>query len=96
MLDFFSAEVVSSEVASASELSSDLSSASEQKQEPVTVELCSDVSALGARLTAEVLSRCSPIELGFMHEQLICMMRSIVDLLLSRLVDNLVFSLLCL
>ncbi|XP_036421805.1 telomere-associated protein RIF1 [Colossoma macropomum] len=88
-------EVVSSEVASASEVSSDLLSASEQKQEaPVSVELLSDVSALGARLTTEELSRCSPRELGLMHEQLSGMMRSIVDHLQSRLVKNLEDSLL--
>ncbi|KAL7881793.1 hypothetical protein AOLI_G00086410 [Acnodon oligacanthus] len=88
-------DVVSSEVASASEVSSDLSSASEQKQEaPVSVELLSDVSALGARLTTEELSHCSPRELGLMHEQLSGMMKSIVDHLQSRLVKNLEDSLL--
>ncbi|KAL7865662.1 hypothetical protein SRHO_G00109090 [Serrasalmus rhombeus] len=88
-------EVVSSEVASASEVSSDFLSALEQKQEaPVSVELLSDVSALGARLTSEELSRCSPSELGLMHEQLSGMMKSIVDHLQSRLVKSLEDSLL--
>uniref|UniRef100_A0AAR2LD23 Telomere-associated protein Rif1 N-terminal domain-containing protein n=1 Tax=Pygocentrus nattereri TaxID=42514 RepID=A0AAR2LD23_PYGNA len=87
--------VVSSEVASASEVSSDFLSALEQKQEaPVSVELLSDVSALGARLTSEELSRCSPRELGLMHEQLSGMMKSIVDHLQSRLVKSLEDSLL--
>ncbi|KAL6484729.1 hypothetical protein MHYP_G00067740 [Metynnis hypsauchen] len=88
-------EVVSPEVVSASEVSSEFLSATEQKQEaPVSVELLSDVSALGARLTSEELSRCSPRELGLMHEQLSGIMKSIVDHLQSRLVKNLEDSLL--
>uniref|UniRef100_A0A8B9KYZ9 Telomere-associated protein Rif1 N-terminal domain-containing protein n=1 Tax=Astyanax mexicanus TaxID=7994 RepID=A0A8B9KYZ9_ASTMX len=68
---------------------------SEQKEEaPVSVELLSDVAALGARLTPEELSRCTPRELGAMHEQLSGMMRNIVDHLQSRLVSKLEDSLL--
>uniref|UniRef100_A0AAR2K922 Telomere-associated protein Rif1 N-terminal domain-containing protein n=1 Tax=Pygocentrus nattereri TaxID=42514 RepID=A0AAR2K922_PYGNA len=82
-------------ISNSSEVSSDFLSALEQKQEaPVSVELLSDVSALGARLTSEELSRCSPRELGLMHEQLSGMMKSIVDHLQSRLVKSLEDSLL--
>ncbi|KAK1788838.1 hypothetical protein P4O66_014834 [Electrophorus voltai] len=66
----------------------DVPSALEQKlQEPLCVELLSDMVALGARLTNEELSHCSPSELGRMHEHLSGMMRSIVDHLQSRLVN---------
>ena len=66
-----------------------------QKQETrVPVELLSDISSLGARLSTEELSRCTPRELGLMHEQLSGMMRSVVDHLQSRLVNNLEDSLL--
>lgn len=66
----------------------------EQKQEePVPVELLSDVAALRSRLTHEELGRCSPKELGLMHEQLGGMMKSIVDHLQSRLVSSLEDSL---
>ncbi|MCJ8732578.1 hypothetical protein PDJAM_G00213040 [Pangasius djambal] len=75
-------------------VSSEVPSTVEQKQEePVPVELLSDVAALGSRLTHEELGRCSPRELGLMHEQLSGMMRSIVDHLQSRLVSNLEDSL---
>uniref|UniRef100_A0A3B4CIH5 Telomere-associated protein Rif1 N-terminal domain-containing protein n=1 Tax=Pygocentrus nattereri TaxID=42514 RepID=A0A3B4CIH5_PYGNA len=67
---------------------------SDKQEAPVSVELLSDVSALGARLTSEELSRCSPRELGLMHEQLSGMMKSIVDHLQSRLVKSLEDSLL--
>ncbi|XP_060785950.1 telomere-associated protein RIF1 isoform X2 [Neoarius graeffei] len=71
-----------------------ISSTVEQKQEePVPVELLSDVAALGSRLTHEELSRCSPRELGLLHEELGGMMRSIVNHLQSRLVSNLEDSL---
>ncbi|XP_072542009.1 telomere-associated protein RIF1 isoform X2 [Salminus brasiliensis] len=77
------------------DLSSEVALVSEPKQEaPVSVELLSDVAALGARLTSEELGRCSPKELGVMHEQLSGMMRSIVDHLQSRLVSKLEDSLL--
>ncbi|XP_076858817.1 telomere-associated protein RIF1 isoform X2 [Brachyhypopomus gauderio] len=66
----------------------DVPSALEQKQqEPLCVELLSDMVALGAKLTNEELSRCSPSELVRMHENLSGMMRSIVDHLQSRLVN---------
>ncbi|XP_060732470.1 telomere-associated protein RIF1 isoform X2 [Tachysurus vachellii] len=75
-------------------LSSEMPSTVEQKQEePMPVDLLSDVAALGSRLTHDELSRCSPMELGLMHEQLSGMMRSIVDHLQSRLVSNLEDSL---
>uniref|UniRef100_A0A8B9L4A5 Telomere-associated protein Rif1 N-terminal domain-containing protein n=1 Tax=Astyanax mexicanus TaxID=7994 RepID=A0A8B9L4A5_ASTMX len=76
-------------------LTSEMTPVSEQKEEaPVSVELLSDVAALGARLTPEELSRCTPRELGAMHEQLSGMMRNIVDHLQSRLVSKLEDSLL--
>ncbi|KAK3543767.1 hypothetical protein QTP70_027179 [Hemibagrus guttatus] len=74
-------------------LSSEVPSTVEQEQEPVPVDLLSDVAALGSRLTHEELGRCSPRELGLMHEQLSGMMRSIVDHLQSRLIGNLEDSL---
>ncbi|XP_047671293.1 telomere-associated protein RIF1 isoform X2 [Tachysurus fulvidraco] len=75
-------------------LSSEMPSTVEQKQEePMPVDLLSDVAALGSRLTHNELSRCSPMELGLMHEQLSGMMRNIVDHLQSRLVSNLEDSL---
>lgn len=74
------AEVISSEAPS---------TVDQKPEEPVPVELLSDVAALGSRLTHEELGRCSPRELGLMHEQLGGMMRSIVDHLQSRLVSNL-------
>lgn len=75
-------------------LSSEMPSTVEQKQEePMPVDLLSDVAALGSRLTHNELSHCSPMELGLMHEQLSGMMRSIVDHLQSRLVSNLEDSL---
>lgn len=87
-MNFCSTEVVPSEETGDS-------TASEQKQEaPVPMELVSDVAALGARLTPEELGRCSPKELGVMHEQLSGMMRSIVDHLQSRLANSLEDSLL--
>lgn len=76
------------------EVSLELPTTVEQKQEePVPVQLLSDVAALGSRLTQEELGRYSPRELGLMHEQLSGMMRSIVDHLQSRLVGNLEDSL---
>lgn len=81
---FFFAEVFSSELPS---------TGGEKQEEPVPVDLLSDVAALGSRLTNEELSRCSPRELGLMHEQLSGMMRSIVDHLQSRLISNLEDSL---
>lgn len=76
------------------EVSLELPATVEQKQEePVPVQLLSDVATLGSRLTQEELGRYSPRELGLMHEQLSGMMRSIVDHLQSRLVGNLEDSL---
>lgn len=51
-------------------------------------DLLSDVVALGGRLTSEELGRCSPNQLGLMHEHLSGMMRSIVTHLQSRLLSN--------
>ncbi|KAI4876856.1 hypothetical protein NFI96_011089 [Prochilodus magdalenae] len=89
-------EAVSSEGASALVVTSGLEvMSSVQKQETrMPVELLSDLSTLGARLSTEELSRCTPRELGLMHEQLSGMMRSVVDHLQSRLVNNLEDSLL--
>ncbi|KAF5905874.1 telomere-associated protein RIF1, partial [Clarias magur] len=57
-------------------ISSEVESTVEQKQEePMPVEILSDVASLGARLTQDELGRCSPRELGLMHEQLSGMMR---------------------
>ncbi|KAK9969221.1 hypothetical protein ABG768_027416 [Culter alburnus] len=51
-------------------------------------DLLSDVVALGGRLTSEELGRCSPNQLGLMHEHLSGMMRNIVTHLQSRLLSN--------
>ncbi|KAM9487286.1 telomere-associated protein RIF1 [Clarias gariepinus] len=75
-------------------ISSEVESTVEHKQEePMPVEVVSDVASLGARLTQEELGRCSPRELGLMHEQLSGMMRIIVDHLQARLIRNLEDSL---
>ncbi|KAI7808890.1 putative telomere-associated protein RIF1 [Triplophysa rosa] len=52
-------------------------------------DLLSDVVALGGRLTSEALGRCSPNQLGLMHEHLSGFMRNIVAQLQSRLLSNL-------
>ncbi|XP_058643157.1 telomere-associated protein RIF1 [Onychostoma macrolepis] len=52
-------------------------------------DLLSDVEALSGRLTSEELGRCSPNQLGLMHEHLSGMMRSIVTHMQSRLLSNL-------
>ncbi|KAF7709532.1 hypothetical protein HF521_016382 [Silurus meridionalis] len=65
----------------------------QKREESISVDLLSDVAALGSRLTQEELGCCSPRELGQMHEQLSGMMRCIVDHLQSRLISNLEDSL---
>ncbi|XP_051566693.1 telomere-associated protein RIF1-like isoform X3 [Myxocyprinus asiaticus] len=57
--------------------------------ESKTKDLLTDVVALAGRLTPEELSRCSPNQLGLMHEHLSGMMRSIVTQLQSRFLSNL-------
>ncbi|XP_016093595.1 telomere-associated protein RIF1-like isoform X3 [Sinocyclocheilus grahami] len=52
-------------------------------------DLLSDVEALSGHLTSEELGRCSPNQLGLMHEHLSGMMRSIVTHMQSRLLSNL-------
>lgn len=52
-------------------------------------DLLSDVVALGGRLNSEALGRCSPNQLGLMHEHLSGIMRNIVAQLQSRLLSNL-------
>ncbi|XP_062861984.1 telomere-associated protein RIF1 [Trichomycterus rosablanca] len=87
-------EVISSDMASRLEQKAESSMSVEQKaDESVPMELLSDVAALGGRVTHEELSRCTPKELGLMHEHLSSMMRTIVDHLQSRLVRNLEDSL---
>ncbi|XP_064185920.1 telomere-associated protein RIF1 [Anguilla rostrata] len=56
--------------------------------EQTSVELPSAVEALGARLTAGELGRCSPGQLVLMHEQLGGMMRAIVAQLQARLAPS--------
>uniref|UniRef100_A0A672TAM9 Telomere-associated protein RIF1-like n=1 Tax=Sinocyclocheilus grahami TaxID=75366 RepID=A0A672TAM9_SINGR len=48
-----------------------------------------NVEALSGHLTSEELGRCSPNQLGLMHEHLSGMMRSIVTHMQSRLLSNL-------
>uniref|UniRef100_A0A8C1U0D6 Replication timing regulatory factor 1 n=1 Tax=Cyprinus carpio TaxID=7962 RepID=A0A8C1U0D6_CYPCA len=57
--------------------------------EDKSCDLLSDVEALSGRLTSEELGRCSPEQLGLMHEHLSGMMRSIVTHMQSRLRSNL-------
>ncbi|XP_016387851.1 telomere-associated protein RIF1-like [Sinocyclocheilus rhinocerous] len=52
-------------------------------------DLLSDVEALSGHLTSEELGRCSPNQLGLMHEHLSGMMRSIVTHMQSRLLSHL-------
>uniref|UniRef100_A0A671K220 Telomere-associated protein RIF1-like n=1 Tax=Sinocyclocheilus anshuiensis TaxID=1608454 RepID=A0A671K220_9TELE len=52
-------------------------------------DLLSDVEALSGHLTSEELGRCSPNQLGLMHEHLSGMMRSIVTHMQSCLLSNL-------
>ncbi|KAA0715825.1 Telomere-associated protein RIF1 [Triplophysa tibetana] len=52
-------------------------------------DLLSDVVALGGRLNSDALGRCSPNQLGLMHEHLSGIMRNIVAQLQSRLLSNL-------
>ncbi|TRY59293.1 hypothetical protein DNTS_016369 [Danionella cerebrum] len=52
-------------------------------------ELLSDVVSLAGRVNSEELSRCSPRQLGLMHEHLTGMMRNIVTHLQSRLLASL-------
>lgn len=87
-------EVLSSDTESHLEQKAESSVSAELKaDEPVPMELFSDMVALGDRVTHEELSRCTPKELGQMHEQLSGMMRTIVDHLQSRLVQHLEDSL---
>uniref|UniRef100_A0A9J8AJI8 Replication timing regulatory factor 1 n=1 Tax=Cyprinus carpio carpio TaxID=630221 RepID=A0A9J8AJI8_CYPCA len=58
-------------------------------EEDKSCDLLSDVEALSGRLTSEELGRCSPEQLGLMHEHLSGMMRSIVTHMQSRLRSNL-------
>uniref|UniRef100_A0A671K254 Telomere-associated protein RIF1-like n=1 Tax=Sinocyclocheilus anshuiensis TaxID=1608454 RepID=A0A671K254_9TELE len=65
-----------------------------EAQEPMAEEnksrdLLSDVEALSGHLTSEELGRCSPNQLGLMHEHLSGMMRSIVTHMQSCLLSNL-------
>ncbi|XP_026074056.1 telomere-associated protein RIF1 [Carassius auratus] len=69
-----------------SEVSVDLELMAEENK---SCDLLSDVVALGGRLTSEELGRCSPNQLGQMHEHLSGMMRSIVTHMQSRLLSNL-------
>uniref|UniRef100_A0A9J8D1C3 Replication timing regulatory factor 1 n=1 Tax=Cyprinus carpio carpio TaxID=630221 RepID=A0A9J8D1C3_CYPCA len=76
------------------EAQDDRSSEVEADSEPMAEEdkscdLLSDVEALSGRLTSEELGRCSPEQLGLMHEHLSGMMRSIVTHMQSRLRSNL-------
>uniref|UniRef100_A0A673KT30 Telomere-associated protein RIF1-like n=2 Tax=Sinocyclocheilus rhinocerous TaxID=307959 RepID=A0A673KT30_9TELE len=58
-------------------------------EENKSCDLLSDVVALSGCLTSEELGRCSPNQLGLMHEHLSGMMRSIVTHMQSRLLSNL-------
>ncbi|XP_056611122.1 telomere-associated protein RIF1 isoform X2 [Triplophysa dalaica] len=58
-------------------------------QERNADDLLSDVVALGGQLNSEALGRCSPNQLGLMHEHLSGIMRNIVAQLQSRLLSNL-------
>uniref|UniRef100_A0A8C1JAN2 Replication timing regulatory factor 1 n=1 Tax=Cyprinus carpio TaxID=7962 RepID=A0A8C1JAN2_CYPCA len=58
-------------------------------EEDKSCDLLSDVEALSGRLTSEELGRCSPEQLGLMHEHLSGMMRSIVTHMQTRLRSNL-------
>uniref|UniRef100_A0A672Q2N7 Telomere-associated protein Rif1 N-terminal domain-containing protein n=1 Tax=Sinocyclocheilus grahami TaxID=75366 RepID=A0A672Q2N7_SINGR len=58
-------------------------------EENKSCDLLSDVVALSGCLTSEELDRCSPNQLGLMHEHLSGMMRSIVTHMQSRLRSNL-------
>uniref|UniRef100_A0A8C2H6S5 Replication timing regulatory factor 1 n=1 Tax=Cyprinus carpio TaxID=7962 RepID=A0A8C2H6S5_CYPCA len=70
--------------------SDDLKTDSElMAEEDKSCDLLSDVEALSGRLTSEELGRCSPEQLGLMHEHLSGMMRSIVTHMQTRLRSNL-------
>lgn len=68
---------------------SEVEADSEPMAENKSCDLLSDVEALSGRLSSEELGRCSPNQLGLMHEHLSGMMRNIVTHMQSRLRSNL-------